>query len=273
MGPRRRRQLGAAAVGLAVAVGAAAPARADDDDERTLLHASLILAGGVAYATSETVLKDDLAPDRCRWCDDNALDRGVRDAVVWRRTGLAARTSDVLGFAITPALELSLVVVAGRRDGPARAWLADSLAVVESAIAAGLANQTTKFLVGRARPYAWADPGSPAAADPDANLSFYSGHTTLGFSLAASAGTVAQLRGYRWAPWIWGAGVALAATTGYLRMAADRHWLTDVVTGAVIGTGIGIAVPRLAHPHLGPRGGVGVEVVIGPGQVGVAGVF
>jgi membrane-associated phospholipid phosphatase len=30
-------------------------------------------------------------------------------------------------------------------------------------------------------------------------------------------------------------------------MAADRHWLSDVAAGAVLGTAVGIAAPLLLH--------------------------
>ena len=55
------------------------------------------------------------------------------------------------------------------------------------------------------------------------------------------------MRGYRWAPLAWGVGGAVAAVTAYLRIAADKHWLTDVIVGAVVGAGIGFAVPYVFH--------------------------
>jgi hypothetical protein len=40
-------------------------------------------------------------------------------------------------------------------------------------------------------------------------------------------------------------GFTSASATGYLRIAADRHYLTDVLVGAAIGGAVGWAVPRL----------------------------
>ena len=42
-----------------------------------------------------------------------------------------------------------------------------------------------------------------------------------------------------------------------MRIAADRHYLTDVLVGAAVGTAVGLAVPHLMHkepapPDLGP---------------------
>jgi membrane-associated phospholipid phosphatase len=100
----------------------------------------------------------------------------------------------------------------------------------------------------------------------DNNTSFPSGHVTLAFSVVTSSAEIANLRGYRHAPWIWRIGMPVAAFTAYLRVAADRHYLTDVLMGAGVGSGIGFAVPYFGHrrhdarvPSVGvtpaPRGG------------------
>ncbi len=77
------------------------------------------------------------------------------------------------------------------------------------------------------------------------HVSFFSGHTALAFSFAVSAGTIASMRSYPNAGWVLGSGLALATTTGYLRIAADHHYFTDVLVGAVVGSAIGWAVPKL----------------------------
>jgi len=43
-------------------------------------------------------------------------------------------------------------------------------------------------------------------------------------------------------PFIWGTGLAIAATTGYLSIAADRHYLTDVITAAAVGSAFGFGI-------------------------------
>ncbi|HEY8146421.1 MAG TPA: phosphatase PAP2 family protein, partial [Kofleriaceae bacterium] len=65
----------------------------------------------------------------------------------------------------------------------------------------------------------------------------------LAFSLAVAGGTVASIRGYKTAPVVWSIGLVSAAATGYFRMAADKHYATDVIAGAVTGGAIGFAVP------------------------------
>jgi membrane-associated phospholipid phosphatase len=55
------------------------------------------------------------------------------------------------------------------------------------------------------------------------------------------------MRGYRLAPLVWAAGMMIGVATAYTRMAADRHYFTDVLGGAAIGTVVGGAMPLLFH--------------------------
>jgi hypothetical protein len=75
--------------------------------------------------------------------------------------------------------------------------------------------------------------------DGSAFTSFPSGHTAEAF---ANAEFLRQE--YKdVSPWYGIAGYAVAATTGYLRIYNNKHWLSDVVTGA----GIGITSTKLAY--------------------------
>jgi membrane-associated phospholipid phosphatase len=106
------------------------------------------------------------------------------------------------------------------------------------------------MLVGRERPFVHElplDQKELTSQPADNNLSFFSGHSSEAFALASASGTVATMRGYRWAPVVWSVGGVVAAVTAYLRIAADKHWLTDVLAGAVLGAGIGFALPYVFH--------------------------
>jgi membrane-associated phospholipid phosphatase len=143
-----------------------------------------------------------------------------------------------------------MLALVENHDDALHRWPTDAVLVLEAATIAADVNQLVKFGVGRERPFVHALPESEkgAVAHPsDNNLSFYSGHTNWVFALAASSGTVATLRGYRWAPWVWGGGLTVAFTTGYLRIAADRHYFTDVIVGAALGSAFGFAIPYLFH--------------------------
>lgn len=236
-------------------VCAASPARADDKtgaeptDRTRAYHAALTAAMGAAYLTLNYGINSDLAPTACRWCDPDAFDHAVRDGLVWHDTSAANSLSAATGFVAAPLAAVGLVAIAGGHRGWRRHY-DDVVPVVESALVASLVDYGVKIAVARQRPYAhFATPGTLAPSDDD-NASFFSGHTTLTFSLAVSAGTIASDRGYALAPAIWATGLTLATTTGYLRIAADKHYATDVLVGAAFGTLVGYAWPRLVHPWI-----------------------
>ncbi len=58
-------------------------------------------------------------------------------------------------------------------------------------------------------------------------------------------------------PWVWGGCLAAAATTGYLRYAAGRHYPTDILVGAAMGAFVGYLVPSLHELEEGGPGGAG----------------
>jgi membrane-associated phospholipid phosphatase len=234
------------------AASSAAPARANDVhalhyDLR--LDLPLTIGAGTLWITSE-LLKSKLAPTHCRWCDDNALDRGVRDELRWDHAKAADRTSNWLAFGVMPALSLGGMLALGAAQDSWRTGAIDALIVLEATALSANLNQIVKLLVGRERPFVHAlsaDQKAHTDHPADNNLSFYSGHTSPAFALAVAAGTVATLRGYRAAPAVWAVGLPLAAFTGYLRIAADKHYLTDVLTGAVLGSSVGFLVPFFLH--------------------------
>lgn len=211
-------------------------------------------AVGVGAWLAGELFKRDLAPVRCRWCDADAADAGVRGALLWQDPPLADGLSDATGFLLTPIASLGLTALAAAHDRAAGNAGEDTVLVVEAwGVAAGV-TEVTKMLVGRERPFVHAlpeDKKGQTAQPADNNLSFFSGHTSGAFALAAAAGTVSSMRGYRFAPLVWAASGLLAASTAYLRIAADKHWLTDVVAGALIGGGIGFALPLLLHGPVG----------------------
>ena len=77
--------------------------------------------------------------------------------------------------------------------------------------------------------------------------SFISGHTSGAFCAAVFL-SVAYSDIYgrsKWSKIIWITSLASAATTGFLRYDAGRHYPTDVIAGAIAGGLIGYAIPYL----------------------------
>jgi membrane-associated phospholipid phosphatase len=141
---------------------------------------------------------------------------------------------------------IGLLWAEGWPDRSAERFIDDALPILEATFALAAITQVVKFAVGRERPFAYHSPPERPFEDDDF-LSFYSGHTGTTFAIATSAGTVARMRGYRLEPVIWAAGLTIATTTGYLRIAGDKHWFSDVVVGAAVGSAIGLTLPRLLH--------------------------
>jgi membrane-associated phospholipid phosphatase len=108
--------------------------------------------------------------------------------------------------------------------------LEDSLIVIEAAAGALLLNQVVKLLAGRQRPYAFFKNDVEYSTSED-NLSFYGGHVSFAFSVVAATVTLASMRGYPGVGIAAGVGFTLAARIGYLRIAADQHYLTDILVG------------------------------------------
>lgn len=194
-----------------------------------------------------TAAKNELLPSSCRWCDVNSFDKWGHDNIKWGNTGAANKAVYVTGYALVPVAAFGLDALAAGLDDSFSNFLPDALIIAEAAALSSFTTELVKIAAGRQRPYAHFEGGSKSSRD---NNSFYSGHTSLAFSLAAASGTVATMRGYRYAPLVWGTGMAIAATTGYLSLAADRHYLTDVIAGAVLGSAFGFGIPYLFHrPH------------------------
>jgi membrane-associated phospholipid phosphatase len=256
---RLLRVLTAAGAGAAFALASPTTAHADAPRPHQLKY-DVALDATVIGVSTALVLGSELVrsvkPLTCRWCDRdgesdrlNALDRWGR-TLKWRDPLRAQFDSGVTAFLLEPAFAMvDMIVVAGADDAD-RAFPVDLLVISEAVAVSTFLNQATKLVFARERPFVHVLPPGDRPKTPapsDNNVSFYSGHSALSFSLASAAGTVATLRGYRLMPLVWATLVPLAAATGYLRIAGDKHYLSDVLTGAVLGTAVGVALPLLFH--------------------------
>ena len=163
------------------------------------------------------------------------LDCRVRDGGTWRRPEAAAHVSDALLYAwlATPALAPAAGQLAagdGLRDDVGAGTLFGIEAFAATYVVTGLIKHTIR----RVRP------GGADGPYDDAYASFPSGHTSMAFAGATLLTLYASEYGWggrhaRWA--VPASAYATAAFTGYLRIGARRHWLTDVFVGALVGTG------------------------------------
>lgn len=115
----------------------------------------------------------------------------------------------------------------------------------EALLFSGVVTQSMKWLVGRWRPNTGAGPYEARFASfdfADDHQSMPSGHATVAFAMSA---VLAQNIGNTYAS---AALYGLAAATAISRLYHNRHWLSDVFAGAVIGTASGIFVTSRSEP-------------------------
>lgn len=127
-----------------------------------------------------------------------------------------------------------------------------------SILLAGALTEGGKLTVGRSRPNH--SPNDAFSFHPfSGDASFPSGHTTVAFALAASVADEIHR------PVVTVLLYTAAVGTGWSRINDNKHWLSDVVTGA----GIGIVSAKLVNGHwrlfrLRPP-----AILLGPGGAGL----
>jgi len=106
----------------------------------------------------------------------------------------------------------------------------------------------SKGMVPRFRPFVY-NPEVPdhVKLTKDARKSFFSGHTSIAFTSMIFFASI--FSGYypesQWKPYVWTGSILLASSVGYLRVAAGKHYPTDVLLGALVGSLIGSIIPKI----------------------------
>ena len=196
-------------------------------------------------------------PREARWEGGILFDDGARRSLrlkseTARHT--VRRLGDIPYFA-APLLPMLIdpLIVAWLGRGDAKAALNLELVALEAFSYSGFGAFLSTRIARRERP----DSSECWRLHPDGEgcpldtESFYSGHNSI---VATSAGLVcaSHSRMPLWGNPIADASACALATTaavasGVSRIAADRHYATDVLAGFGIGFGIGYAVPVLLH--------------------------
>ena len=206
-----------------------------------------IVTGGLVASTLTLMLLDkSLAPLDCKWCVPGSIDGDLSRSVTWSNPAAANSLSNVMQFAVPVGVMGFGLIQAYRFDDPAAGW-SGVLLITEATSLAMLANVIVKYSVGRARPYVWQGTPDLYPSATDANVSFFSGHVTFVFAVVVSGSTLFFMQDMPGAPWVLGVGLAAASFTAYLRMAANKHYLSDVLVSAGVGSLVGWAVPYLFH--------------------------
>jgi hypothetical protein len=151
------------------------------------------------------------------------LDKSAKVSIITNYPNYHTKIDNYLQF--TPAVSvyaLNMVGIKGKNNFRDRTMLYALSTLISTAIV-----KPVKYATKVTRP------------DGSMKNSFPSGHTTMAF---ASAEFLHQEYKYI-SPWYGIAGYAIAASTGTLRVFNNKHWVSDVVTGA----GFGILSTKLAY--------------------------
>jgi len=237
---------------LSVSLTLPTAARADDVRPfrfNARLEGSLIGVGTATFLLAE-LFKPELAASECRVCGTNPLDERVQRGLRWDQGNRrkAQNSAHALLFGIVPIATVGTAAAVAMRAASRDHAFQDAVVILESFLLTSNITLLTKFAVARRRPFVregTSEQRDVFTGPQEDNVSFFSGHTSTTFSLAVAAGATASFRGYRHAPLVWGVGLPLAFLTGYLSIAADRHYFTDVLTGALVGSAVGVLMPWL----------------------------
>jgi membrane-associated phospholipid phosphatase len=227
---------------------------------------AVLLSGASLWAGSELMLNEVVPLGRCP-CDParlNDIDRSTAG-----RTGpdLTLPANVTLGVLLAlPALLDGYDVWRGH--GRAPEWIEDTLVLGQALVVGGALNAMVKIAVQRPRPSAYGlDPASPRLDDPNTYLSFYSLSAAELFTAAAVGATTYALRHpHGAARWVYlGVAGTLATGFGISRVVLGKHFPTDVIAAAALGSLVGLVVPML-HERPLP---LSLGAMVGPGAVSV----
>jgi len=201
---------------------------------------------GAGFTTLAIELgKNNIGPFRPYWSAPGSFDASARNTLTW--TG-SLKTASTLSD-ITLALMAGQVIwVPALLRAP---YFNGLMFMGESLVYTTLVTDVIKILSGRQRPYAYYQTRPSRGVDD--NYGFLSGHTSMTFALATTGSLVLGERFPRYQWLIYTLSFFTAGVTGYLRIAGDMHYLSDVLAGAALGSAIGYAVYAFHKPWVQVR--------------------
>jgi membrane-associated phospholipid phosphatase len=223
-----------------------------------ILGVGLVFAGARLFRTQKAYC----AP-RCNPSELNGLDKVT--AGYW--SPLWSTGSDIGLYGIMAGAATVLMVDEG--FFPA---LNDGLVILESGLTATAVSSIVTLSAGRPRPFLYGDKAPLGDRNSaDAGLSFVSNHVAVGCAVVTSTFmAMRRLEPRSKVPYvILGVGGATAGFIAVGRIMAGKHFITDTLMGAVIGTSMGVIVPAM---HDSP---VKIVPVVSDTQrgLGLSGVF
>ncbi|HEX2688044.1 MAG TPA: phosphatase PAP2 family protein [Kofleriaceae bacterium] len=232
-----------------------------------LLYAEIdlpILTVGLVFVGARLVRtqKAYCAP-LCDRAELNALDR--RTAGYWSTGWGTASDLAILGLGVGASTFLAV------DEGPLAA-LNDAVVIAESGLSATAAVTIMTLATGRPRPFLYGEKAPLGDRNStDAGDSFLSSHAAVAFAIATSTYVTARRLHptSRVSYGVLGAGLAAGSFIAASRVLAGKHFITDALGGALVGSSLGVLISSF---HASP---VTVVPVVGDSQhgLGVQGAF
>ncbi len=193
---------------------------------------AVLSAGALGIYAAPHLFSINDHPPSCAPCDRQTVPWLDRWAIAEPRNAMdVASTALVVLLAAAETLDLT-------QAGPAH--YGEIAYLAESAGWALGASELLKAAVARKRPVLYTAKALAAAGDPDAQRSWPSGHAAVAMALATSYLLAPRERpAPAWRRWVVLGG---AAGVGALRVAAGRHFPSDIAGGAALGVVSAITV-------------------------------
>lgn len=214
-------------------------------------HESAYLTTGIITTALGTYLANNATPytpQQVYALDRNTISRFDRSAT-FKHSYEAANWSDILMIGSHTLPALFLLKQQSRSD-----FLKISLMFGEMYLLTNGVTLLTKSATLRPRPFVYNEAFDDGIKlTRTARFSFFSGHTS---TAAANSFFFAKVFSdyfpdSKLKPYVWGFAIAIPAVTGYLRVAAGKHYPSDVIAGYSVGAAIGYLVPFF-HKNASP---------------------
>ena len=203
----------------------------------------ILLGTGVLLTGSEIILDDMLELNRKKYdgsvydkSDVNPFDRKLMQPYSKIHDGAA-------DFLLIASLTTPVILLSTDK----KEWFTNGVMYIETLLIANGLKELAKLAVNRKRPYIYSDRDLPQDEidNGDWAKSMPSGHTTFAFASAAFL-TYTFCRYFPDSPWRIPVSIgsyAIATGVAVLRVSSGKHFLSDVLVGAAIGSAVGFLVP------------------------------
>jgi membrane-associated phospholipid phosphatase len=184
------------------------------------------------------------SPPQPKWKGGIAWDDELRDALKYETKENREIANSFSDYFMGTSLAAPTILALFTEDRWER-----GLVVANAILTQAFLNNVMKKGIARERPFVRGCKKDKIYGDcrsATQNESFYSGHSALS---STGAGILCAQEFDGWC--LIGATVSL--TTGYLRIAADKHYFSDVLTGFAMGALVGYILPKIEHNDLDER--------------------